>query len=113
MSAPPVFSLEEALVQIERLLKDGDVESAKATVARGLELIPFAHIDKGKPEMREFAHAFETACRKHRVRAAYFIMEFPKAGDRGAHVYTGGHSGICKALDAVVAAGLHAIVEKH
>ena len=111
--AKPVFSLEEALIQIERHVKAGELEAVRETVRMGLALIPNGGIAKIEPRWRDFDVAFVTACRKNGVRAAWFALDFEKDGSHRAHVKTGGESGMCAALDAVVAAGLHAITEQH
>ena len=105
--------LTQALYQLNTLLQKGDTQGAHDVVQRALGLKPGV-IDDRRPSFHGFDLAFNVACRKHNVRAAYVIFRADDpANPRSVRVLTGGADSALGLLKPIIEAGKHIVAEKH
>lgn len=99
----------QALSLAHDQLHKGEVEEAHRIIHRGLG-IEDGVIDQSKAFFRDFDVAFNTACRKNNVLAAYVIFDLHDPGNpRKARILTGGEMQTVSLLKMILAAGQHAI----
>ncbi len=56
-------------------------------------------------DKRSFDHAFRTACRKNKMRAAYVLLEKTDTAGKQVRIITGGDAGVCQVVDHVLRRG--------
>lgn len=105
-------SEQQALSVAHDELHKGSVDQAHLTIHRALGIEDGLVDPAGRKWFNDFDRAFNVACRKNNVLAAYIIFDHNDPNDElKVRVLTGGETFSVALLKRIVAAGMHVVAE--